>query len=130
MSRVRTNIITNRMANGAPVASTGLVVTGVCTATTFSGNFTGGTFTGDGSQLTGISGFATALSSTTNTLLNECFKTTEAFTIGAGTSVNIQSDSTSGNIAFTRLGRINVATGATFHVSAGTTFIMNVLNVF
>ena len=125
MSRVRTNIITNRMANGAPVASTGLVVTGVCTATSFSGSYIG-----DGSQLTGISGFATALSSTTNTLLNECFKTTEAFTIGAGTSVNIQSDSTSGNIAFTRLGRINVATGATFHVSAGTTFIMNVLNVF
>ena len=125
MSRVRTNIITNRMANGAPVASTGLVVTGVCTATSFSGSYIG-----DGSQLTGISGFATALSSTTNTLLNECFKTTEAFTIGAGTSVNIQSDSASGNIAFTRLGRINVATGATFHVSAGTTFIMNVLNVF
>ena len=130
MSRVRTNIITNRMANGAPVASTGLVVTGVCTATTFSGNFTGGTFTGDGSQLTGISGFATALSSTPNTLLNECFKTTEAFTIGAGTSVKIESDNTSGNTAFTRLGIINVATGATFHVSSGTTFIMNVLNVF
>ena len=125
MSRVRTNIITNRMANGAPVASTGLVVTGVCTATSFSGSYIG-----DGSQLTGISGFATALSSTTNTLLNECFKTTEAFTIGAGTSVNIESDNTSGNIAFTRLGKINVATGATFHVSAGTTFIMNVLNVF
>ena len=129
MSRVRTNIITNRMANGAPVASTGLVVTGVCTATTFSGNFTGGTITGDGSQLTGISGFATALSSTTNTLLNECFKTTEAFTISSGT-VSIQSDAASGNMAFTRLGRINVATGATFHVSSGTTFIMNVLNVF
>ena len=125
MSRVRTNIITNRMANGAPVASTGLVVTGVCTATSFSGSYIG-----DGSQLTGISGFATALSSTTNTLLNECFKTTEAFTIGAGTSVKIESDNTSGNIAFTRLGKINVATGATFHVSAGTTFIMNVLNVF
>ena len=129
MSRVRTNIITNRMANGAPVASTGLVVTGVCTATTFSGNFTGGTFTGDGSQLTGISGFATALSSTPNTLLNECFKTTEAFTISSGT-VSIQSDAASGNMAFTRLGKIHVATGATLHVSAGTTFIMNVLNVF
>jgi len=28
------------------------------------------------------------------------------------------------------LGRINVSTGATFHVSAGTTFVMNVLGVF
>ena len=45
MSRVRTNIITNRMANGAPVASTGFRVTGVCTATSFSG---------DGSNLSGL----------------------------------------------------------------------------
>ena len=45
MSRIRTNIITNRMANGAPVASTGLRVTGVCTATSFSG---------DGTNLTGL----------------------------------------------------------------------------
>ena len=86
-------------------------------------------FVGDGSSLTGVSGFATALSSTPNTLLNECFKTTEAFTISTGT-VNIGSDNTSGNTAFTRLGKIHVATGATLHVSAGTTFIMNVLGVF
>ncbi len=35
MSRIRTNVITNRMANGAPTVSTGLQVTGVCTATSF-----------------------------------------------------------------------------------------------
>ncbi len=91
---------------------------------------TGGTITGDGSGLTGISGFATALSNTQGTLENLCFKTPEAFTIGAGTSIRIESDNSSGNTAFTRLGSINVSTGATFHVSAGTTFIMNVLNVF
>ena len=45
MSRIRTNIITNRMANGAPVGSTGLRVTGVVTATSFSG---------DGSNLSGL----------------------------------------------------------------------------
>ena len=98
---------------------------GIITAQKFVGKLVG-----DGSDITGISGFATALSSTPNTLLNECFKTTEAFTIGAGTSIKIESDNTSGNTAFTRLGIINVATGATFHVSSGTTFIMNVLNVF
>ena len=38
MSRIRTNIITNRMVDGAPVVSTGLRVTGVCTATSFSGD--------------------------------------------------------------------------------------------
>ena len=97
-----------------------------------SGNVTvsSGAFVGDGSQLTGVSGFSTALGNTQGTLENLVFKTTESFTVAAGTSVRIESDNTSGNTAFTRLSRINVATGATFHVSAGTTFIMNVLSVF
>ena len=97
-----------------------------------SGNVTvsSGAFVGDGSQLTGVSGFATALSSTQGTLENLIHKTPEAFTIGAGTSIRIESDNMSGNTTFTRLGKINVSTGATFHVSTGTTFIMNVLNVF
>ena len=91
---------------------------------------TGGTITGDGSGLTGISGFSTALSNTQGTLENLIFKTREAFTIGAGQSIRIESDNMSGNTAFTRLGKIKVSTGATFHVSAGTTIIMNVLSVF
>ena len=91
---------------------------------------TGGTITGDGSGLTGISGFSTALSSTQGTLENLIFKTTETFTVGAGQSIRLESDNISGNTLFTRLGKINVATGATFHVSSGTTFVMNVLNVF
>ena len=97
-----------------------------------SGNVTvsSGAFVGDGSQLTGVSGFSTALGNTQGTLENLVFKTTEAFTIGSGTSVRLESDNMSGNTVFTRLNRINVATGGTFHVSAGTTFIMNVLSVF
>ena len=91
---------------------------------------TGGTITGDGSGLTGISGFSTALGNTQGTLENLIFKTTESFTIGAGQSIRLESDNMSGNTCFTRLGRINVSTGATFHVAAGTTFIMNVLDVF
>ena len=66
----------------------------------------------------------------TSGLLNHVLKTQEAFTIGAGTSVNITSQDLFGNVAFTKLNQINVATGATFHVSTGTTFIMNVLGVF
>ena len=145
MSRIRANQITNQSADGAPTVQNGLVISGVTTSTSFSGSFSGSgasltnipsaQLTGalpalDGSELTGISGFATALSNTEGTLENLIFKTTESFTIGAGTSVKIESDNTSGNTAFTRLGRINVATGATFHVSAGTTFVMNVLNLF
>ena len=97
-----------------------------------SGNVTvsSGAFVGDGSQLAGVSGFSTALGNDAGTLENLIFKTTESFTIGAGQSIRIESDNMSGNTCFTRLGRINVSTGATFHVSAGTTFIMNVLGVF
>ena len=106
---------------GVITARDGIRCTGIVTATAFHG---------DGANLTGVSGFATALSSTEGTLENLIFKTTESFTVGAGQSVRLESDNISGNTLFTRLGRINVSTGATFHVSAGTTFIMNVLNVF
>ena len=66
----------------------------------------------------------------TTGLESHILKTQEAFTIGAGTSVNITSQDLFGNVAYTKLGQINVATGATFHVSTGTTFVMNVLGVF
>ena len=127
----------------------GLTVTGILTATSgFSGNLTGNatglsgtpnltvgivtatSFVGDGTNITGVSGFATALSSTQGSLLNTIFKTPNSFTVGAGTSVNIESDVGSGNIAFTRLNSIIVSTGATIRVATGTTFIMNVLNIF
>ena len=113
--------VTNVDSVGVITARDGIRCTGIVTATAFHG---------DGTNLTGVSGFSTALSNTEGTLENLVFKTTEAFTIGSGTSVRLESDNMSGNTAFTRLSRINVATGATFHVSAGTTFIMNVLDVF
>jgi len=73
MSRIRTNLITNRMANGAPTVSNGLVISGVTTtseilvgnsikldpisgivtATTFVGNLTGDV-TGSGANLTNL----------------------------------------------------------------------------
>jgi len=69
MSRLRTNIITNRMANGAPTVSNGLVISGVTTTSdikvgtgatlnvyggaNFSGIVTATSFVGDGSGLTG-----------------------------------------------------------------------------
>ena len=106
---------------GVITARDGIRCTGIVTATAFHG---------DGANLTGVSGFSTALGNTQGTLDNLIFKTTEAFTIGSGTSVRVESDNMSGNTAFTRLSRIIVSTGATFHVSAGTTFIMNVLSVF
>ena len=106
---------------GVITARDGIRCTGIVTATAFHG---------DGQNLTGVSGFSTALGDTQGTLDNLIFKTTEAFTIGSGTSVRVESDNMSGNTAFTRLSKIIVSTGATFHVSSGTTFIMNVLDVF
>ena len=110
--------------------SSGNITVGSGNINVSSGSVTATSFSGDGANLTGVSGFSTALSNTEGTLENLVFKTTEAFTIGSGTSVRLESDNMSGNTLFTRLGRINVSTGATFHVSAGTTFVMNVLGVF
>ena len=94
------------------------------------GIVTASSFEGDGSQLTGVSGFATALSSSTTSVLNRFFKTPEEIPIGAGTSVSITSDDASGNVAFCREGNIHVAVGATFHIGSGTTLATNVLGVF
>ena len=94
------------------------------------GIVTASSFEGDGSQLTGVSGFATALSSSTTSVLNRFFKTPEEIPIGAGTSVSITSDDASGNVAFCRESNIHVAVGATFHVGSGTTLFTNVLGVF
>ena len=94
------------------------------------GIVTASSFEGDGSQLTGVSGFATALSSDTTSILNRFFKTPEEIAIGAGTSISITSDDASGNVAFCREGNIHVAVGATFHVGSGTTLATNVLGVF
>ena len=113
--------VTNVDSVGVITARDGIRCTGIVTATAFHG---------DGANLTGVSGFSTALGNTQGTLENLIFKTTESFTVAAGTSIRLESDNISGNTLFTRLGRINVSTGATFHVSAGTTFVMNVLNVF
>ena len=87
-------------------------------------------FEGDGSKLTGVSGFATALSSTQGDFLNRVFVTPQVLPLGAGTSITITSTAADGNVAFTRASRVDVGTGSTLHVSVGTTFITNVLSVF
>ena len=116
------------------INATGIVTAAtlkVGSAVTVSGGIVTATqFVGDGSELTGVSGFATALSSDTTSILNRFFKTPEEIPIGAGTSVSITSDDASGNVAFCREGNIHVAVGATFHIGSGTTLATNVLGVF
>ena len=105
---------------------------GIVTATTgsFSGTVTANAFSGDGSELTGVSGFATALSSDQTSILNKIFKTPQTLTVGTGVSVTIESDTTSGNIAFVREGIIHVGSGSTLHIDSSTAFATNVLRVF
>ena len=107
---------------GAGIGTQGSVNTsGIITATSF---------VGSGADLTGVSGFATALSTDQTSPLNVFFKTPKQVNIGAGTSLTVESDATSGNVAFIREGIVHVAVGATFHVKASTTLVTNVLSVF
>lgn len=92
--------------------------TGVITATAF---------VGDGANLTGVSGFASALSNTGP--LNNIFKTSKTLEVTAGIHT-VNSDAASDNLAFMRESIIHVAAGATFHIGSGTTLRTNVLNLF
>ena len=105
---------------------------GIVTATTgsFSGTVTANAFSGDGSELTGVSGFATALSSDQTSVLNKIFKTPQILTVGTGVSVTIESDTTSGNVAFVRESVVHVGSGSTLHIDSSTAFHTNVLGVF
>tara|TARA_B100001758_G_scaffold228025_1_gene221904 strand:+ start:308 stop:709 length:402 start_codon:yes stop_codon:yes gene_type:complete len=113
--------VNDRVGIGSTTPTTKLDVDGTVTATSF---------VGDGANLTGVSGFATALSTDSTSPLNVFFKTPKQVNVGAGTSITVESDATSGNIAFVRESIIHVATGATFHVKSSTTLVTNVLGVF
>jgi len=89
-------------------------------------------FWGDGSNLDGISasGLGTALSDSETSILRHIFKASDTLNVAAGTSVRVDSDTTSGYMAFMREGRTIVASGATFTVGAGTTLVSDVLGIF
>ena len=126
----------NRVGINSTTPTEALDVVGNIKATgTISGTVSASSLTGalpaiDGSQLTGVSGFADALSSDQTSPLNKFFKTPTQINVGAGTSLTIESDAASGNVAFVREGIIHVAVGATFHVKSNHTLVTNVLGVF
>ena len=92
------------------------------------GVITASQFHGDGSNLTGIQGFAEPLAQTGT--LSKFLKTPKTVNIGAGTSLTVESDASSGNIAFVKEGTIHVSVGGTFHVKNNTKLQLNVLGIF
>ena len=116
---------TTRIGIGSTNPVSTLNVAGIVSATAFYG---------DGSNLEGVTGgggLGTALSDDdTAGALTQIFTTTRQDIVAAGTSATIDASGAGGGIAFTKLNRIDVGTGSTFHVGAGTTLIMNVLSVF
>ena len=82
----------------------------------------------DGSALTGVQGLADSLAQTGT--LSKFLKTPKTVNIGAGTSLTVESDSASGNVAFVKEGTIHVSIGGTFHVKNNTKLQLNVLGIF
>ena len=99
----------------------GINLTGVITATSFEGS---------GANLTGVSGFGTAVNSTQGTLGNLVYKTPRDFVMSGVTSVYLNSDTTSGGMLFTRLAEIHIGSASTVHIGSGTTLAMDVLKLF
>ena len=100
-------------------------------------------FFGDGSGLDGVaaSGLGTALNIDDatgkensnlpeDTPLKFIFKAARTMHIAAGTSVRVDSDVTSGNIAFMREADTFIGSGATFTIGAGTSLISDSLGIF
>ena len=78
----------------------------------------------------GGGGLGTALSDESTDLLSQIFITPRNDIVASRTSVSDESGTGGGGLAIAKLNRIDVGTGATFHVGSGTTLIMNVLSVF
>ena len=104
MSRIRANLITNQSADGAPTVQNGLVVTGVCSATSFSGS--GANLTGiDATSLKDSSGNVKVQANSTGAVVTGILTATTI--VGAGTSgiklpvgTTAQRDNTTGMLRF------------------------------
>ena len=127
--------VTNVDSVGLVTARNGIVVgSGITLSKDGDGFFTGivtaTSFSGDGSELDGIAGFATAVTSDGSHFASDFYTATHSRQVPANTQYTVQGNSVNGNTVFTKLGQIHVAVGATFHVASGHNFIMNSMGVF
>ena len=109
MSRIRADRIVNRTATGAPTFPNGAVVTGVATATTFSGN---------------LSGNATGLTGTPNIVVGSVQGTTGTFSgsVSVGGTLTYQDVENVDSVGLiTARSGVNVITGGVNIVGGGIT---------
>jgi hypothetical protein len=111
----------NLTFDGGTLNASNVNVSGVVTATSFSG---------DGSLITGVSGFATALSNDQNSAMNKIFIQPKTLYIPPNTQADVEATVYEGNVAFIRERYITVGSGATLHIGAGTTMRVNILGLF
>ena len=150
MSEIRVNNVIGEDGATPVNFSKGInISSGVVTATTFKGALTGNatglsgnpsinttgiitatTFKGDGSELSGIVGFATAISQDVSHFASDFYTAAHSRQVPANTQYTVQGNAYAGNTVFTKLGQVHVAVGATFHVANGTNFVMDSLNIF
>ena len=119
MSRIRSNQITNQSADGAPVVQNGLVVTGVLTSTSFSG---------DGSGLVGVASTDSIITGTAATFNNKVAITNGTLEIPAGNTAGRNNPAFPGNLRYnTDLDKIEYYNGTVWkNVSSSQPLINNI----
>ena len=114
----------NRIAHTAGVGTIttnadGMVVTGIVTANSFSG-----TFTGDGSNLTGVSGLGTALSN--SGILKDIFYFDKTMSVSSNTTVNPPA---SASTAYTHFTEVKIEDGIELTIEDGDALVIDVLGL-
>ena len=131
MSRVRADRLTNKAGTGAPTLPNGVVVTGVCTATSFSGAATGltGNFAGNAGGLQGTPDVTVGALNATSAVISADGQVGGALTVTGyayfGSNVDIAGDLTYDELNARNINVSGVGTIASlFHVGAAATMMI------
>ena len=120
VSELRVNRITHTAGVGTITTNAdGMVVTGIVTANSFSG-----TFTGDGSNLTGVSGLGTALSN--SGILKDIFYFDKTMSVSSNTTVNPPA---SASTAYTHFTEVKIEDGVELTIEDGDALVIDVLGL-
>ena len=120
VSEIRVNRITHTAGVGTITTNAdGMVVTGIVTANSFSG-----TFTGDGSNLTGLSGLGTALAN--SCILKDIFYFDKTMSVSSNTTVNPPA---SASTAYTHFTEVKIDDGVELTIEDGDALVIDVLGL-